>query len=234
MTQPSNGYQPDIEPLGWTPTSPEQIRRHQFSETGFARRGYKAEEVELFLAKLAREVDQWASGYARLQAEVNRLRNWYRENGIDTDVAQRRQVSVEAANMLIRAQQQADQVIADAHAQARHVQSDARSHGDAIIEQARQEAESAAHAYRARAGASYSPEREELERWAVWGRSLLAAITAAKAQLEATGEAFAFELAKISPPSDELPRTVPSTGTGSGGHNGAHTVVYERFDRPWQ
>lgn len=248
MTHSVNGHQPDTNPAGWTPLSPEQIRHQQFSETGFARRGYKAEEVDLFLAKLAREVDQWSTSYAQMWAEVNRLRNWYRENDVDIDAAQRRQVSVEAANVLVEAQRQADQVIADAHAQARHVQSDARTHAEAIVAQARQDAESAAHAYRARSGSSYMPEREELERWAAWGRSLLAAITAAKAQLEATGEAFAFELAKISPPSEPVSGAAssgnPLAGGGAWTGNGvpytggspavARAVVYEQIERPWQ
>jgi vacuolar-type H+-ATPase subunit H len=139
--------------------------------------------------------------------------------------------------VLVRAQQQADQIIADAHAQARHVQSDARTHGEAILEQARQEAERAAQDYRARSGSSYSPEREELERWAVWGRSLLAAINAAKAQLEATGYAFAFELAKLSPSSDGPPRAdtpsadPPSTGMGTSAS--ARAIVYDQIKRPW-
>jgi DivIVA domain-containing protein len=225
MNESAGSYQSDISPRGWVPTSPDQIRHHQFTEVGFVRRGYKAEEVDVYMAKLAREVDQWAIGYSKLRAEVNRLRNWYRDHDIDTDAMQRRQVSVEAANILVNAQQQADQIIADAHAQARHVQSDARTHGHAILEHARRDAEQAAYEYRARSGPSYSPEREELERWAVWGRSLLAAINAAKAQLEATGDAFAFELAKLSPLSDrprgaDLP-AIDLRGTGAT----AHTVV---------
>jgi vacuolar-type H+-ATPase subunit H len=188
------------------------------------------------MAKLARDVDHWATSYSQLRSEVNRLRNWYRDHDIDIDASQRRQVSVEAANILISAQQQADQIIADAHAQARHVQSDARSHGHAILEQARHEAEQAAHAYRARSGPSYSPEREELERWAVWGRSLLAAINAAKAQLEATGHAFAFELGKLTPLSDQPSGgDMPSAGlNGTGPSPTARAVVYEQIKRPWE
>ena len=236
MTESANSYQQD--PRGWVPASPDQIRHRRFTELGLVRRGYRAEEVDAYLAKLAREVDHWATGHSQLRAEVNRLRNWYRDHDIDIDAAQRRQVSVEAANILVRAQQQADQIISDAHAQARYVQSDARTHGDAILEQARREAESAAHAYRARSGPAYSPEREELERWAVWGRSLLAAINAAKAQLEATGDAFAFELDKLTPlsetsPATDLPGTNPSR-TGTGPTDTAQAVVYDQIRRPWE
>lgn len=238
MTQSTGNHEPDANPRGWSPTSPDQIRHHQFSEVGFVRRGYKAEEVNAYISKLARDVDHWATSYSKLRAEVNRLRNWYRDHDIDIDAAQRRQVSVEAANILVNAQQQADQIIADAHTQARHVQSDARTHGHAILHQARQEAEQAAHAYRARSGPLYSPEREELERWAVWGRSLLAAINAAKAQLEATGHAFAFELGKLSPLSDtphgfDTPGAgLPSTGTGTSAAGRAR--AYEQMKRPWE
>jgi DivIVA domain-containing protein len=236
MTQPADSYHQEASPHGWSPMSPDQIRRHQFTELGLVRRGYKAEEVDAYLGKVARDVDNWATSYSQLRAEVNRLRNWYREHDIDIDAAQRRQVSIEAANILIQAQQQADQIIADAHTQARHVQSDARSHGDAILEQARREAERAAHAYRIRSGPEYSPEREELERWAVWGRSLLAAINAARATLEATGDAFAYELAKLSPlseapPDGETPTAGPSIASAP---TGARAVVYEQLKRPWE
>src|SRR5262249_45888270 len=133
------------------------------------------------------------------------------------------------------AQQQADQIIADAHAQARHVQSDARTHGDAILEQARREAEHAAHAYRARSGSSYSPEREQLERWAVWGRSLLAAINAARGQLEATGAAFATGLANPSPANDDFRENArPGDGQPGPPSAGARAVVYEQIKRPWE
>jgi DivIVA domain-containing protein len=248
--------EPDANSRGWIPTSPDQIRHHRFGELGFVRRGYKAEEVDAYLAKLAREVDNWAAGYSQLRAEVNRLRNWYREHDVDIDAAHRRQITAEAANVLVNAQRQADQIIADAHSQARHVQSDARTHGQAVLEQARTEAEQAAHAYRARSGPAYSPEREELERWAVWGRSMLAAINAAKTQLKATGDAFAFELGKLSPLSDApsggaapggaLSGDAPSGGAapGSGLPDAATTatgtaavsrpVGYEQLKRPWE
>jgi DivIVA domain-containing protein len=234
MTQPADGYRQDTNPRGWTPMSPDQIRHHRFTELGLVRRGYKAEEVDAYLAKVARDVDNWATSYSQLRAEVNRLRNWYREHDIDIDAAQRRQVSVEAANILVQAQQQADQIIADAHAQARHVQSDARSHGDAIMDQARREAERAAHAYRVRSGPAYSPEREELERWAVWGRSLLAAINAARGQLEATGDAFAYELGKLSPLSDASLNGRAPNGAATGSATGARAVAYEQPKRPWE
>ncbi len=246
MTQSTDSRLPEVNPRGWIPTSPDQIRRHRFSELGLVRRGYKAEEVDAYLAKLAREVDNWAASYTQLRAEVNRLQNWYREHDVDIEQAHRRQITAEAANVLVNAQRQADQIIADAHSQARHVQSDARTHGQAILEQARTDAEQAAHAYRARSGPAYSPEREELERWAVWGRSMLAAINAAKTQLEATGDAFAFELGKLSPlsdarsgdaaSSDAAPgSTLPgaaSTATGTAAV--ARPVVYEQLKRPWE
>jgi len=186
----------------WVPISPDQIRRTRLRDTGLARRGYRSEDVELLISRLAGEVERWMDRCGALQAEVYRLRNYYRDQGEDTTAQTGRHsaFSAEAVQVLARAQAYADQLVADAQAQARSLQSEARASGEAILARARQDAEEAAQSYRVRAGTAYSPDREEAERLTAWARSILATMEGMQKQLEAAGEAFAMELARFSPP----------------------------------
>jgi cell division septum initiation protein DivIVA len=196
----------------WVPMSPNQIRRTRLREAGLARRGYRPEDVELLVSRLALEVERWMDRCGALQGEVHRLRNYYREQGesLDAPAPRRTGPSPEAVQVLARAQAYADQIVADAQAQARSLQSEARTSGEAILARARLDAEQAAQSYRARAGTSYSPDREETERLAAWARSILATMEGVQKQLAATGQAFALELAKFSRP----PAPSPDQGLG--------------------
>jgi cell division septum initiation protein DivIVA len=183
----------------WQPMSPEQVRGARLREAGLARRGYHADDVHVLLNQIAAEIDRWMQRCAALQAEVLRLQNFYRDQGTDTSVHGPRQaaLSVDAVQMLARAQAYADQVVADAQAQARNLQSDARASGEAILARARREAEQAAHAYGAHAGPAYRPDREETEHLTAWAHSILATVDSVQKQLAASSEAFAVELAKF-------------------------------------
>jgi DivIVA domain-containing protein len=206
-----DGDRPAGSTRGWTPMSPDQIRQPQLREAGLARRGYRPDDVELFVVRVAGEVERWMERCAALQAEVHRLRNFYREHGEDigAPTAPRGAFSAEAVHVLARAQAYADQVVADAQAQARSLQTEARASGEAIMAEARRDAEEAALAYRARAGAAYSPDREETERLTAWARSILATMEGVQKQLAATGQAFALELAKFNSP--QHPSAGPDT-----------------------
>jgi DivIVA domain-containing protein len=184
---------------GWAPLSPEQIRGARLREAGLARRGYRPDDVDMVLNQVAAEVDRWMQRCAGLQAEVHRLRNFYRDQGEEVVPPTGRHAAptVDAVQMLARAQAYADQVVADAQTQARNMQSEARASGEAILTRARRSAEEAARAYRARAGTAYSADREETERLTAWARSILATMEGVQKQLAATGEAFALELAKF-------------------------------------
>jgi cell division septum initiation protein DivIVA len=200
----------------WHPLSPDEIRRWPLRESGLGRRGYRPEDVQDLVARLADEVQRWSQAYSDSQAEIHRLREYYRNQGTEPAPQQPQQpqqpqaVSTEAVQILARAQAYADRLVADAQTQARNVQSDARAQAEEIIAQARQDAEEAVKAYRARAGGSYTPEGEEVERLAAWARSLLATVNAVQMQLAATGQAFQFELAKLDKASQPPP---PDTTT---------------------
>jgi len=209
VSTPTEGHaeQPARKSQEWVPMSPDQIRRARLREAGLARRGYRPDDVELLINRMAGEVERWMERCAGLQAEVHRLRNYYREHGGDAAPKPGRHatLSAEAVQVLARAQAYADQVVADAQTQARNLQREARTSGEALLARARRDAEDAAQAYRARAGTAYSPDREETERLTAWARSILATMEAVQMQLAATGQAFALELAKFNSPAGPVP-----------------------------
>jgi cell division septum initiation protein DivIVA len=186
---------------GWHPLSPDEVRRAPLRESGLGRRGYRPEDVDRLRADVAEELERWGRAYAEAQAEIQRLRDYYRKHGVDADVATRRgrhePPPVAAVEIMARAQAYADQLVAEAQAQARHMQADARSQSESIVGQARRQADQAGQAYRVRAGESYSADREEAERLTAWARSILATMQAVQHQLGATAEAFSLELNKF-------------------------------------
>jgi cell division septum initiation protein DivIVA len=154
-------------------------------------------------------VERWTAAYAEAQNEVHRLQNYFRDQGVDAEAARARELSSEAVTVLVRAQAHADRLIADAQAHASAMQHDARNQAETIVGRARQEADRAAHAYRARAGVDYNADREQSERLAALGRSILAAMSGAttqmngaSAQLRAIGDAFGAELEKLTAVAD--------------------------------
>ncbi|NJC73033.1 DivIVA domain-containing protein [Planosporangium thailandense] len=174
----------------WRPLSPDQIRQHAFGESGFGRRGYRPDEVDLFIDQVAAEVERWGSAYAAAADEIARLRNYFRDNHIDPEATAARQESTEAITVLTHAQTRADQLIADAQA-----------HAKAIVASARQEAD------RVRAGAAFIASRDQAERLTALSRSILATVDGATTQLDAasarvrtTTDAFAAELAALTGP----------------------------------
>jgi DivIVA domain-containing protein len=196
----------------WTPLSGDQIRHRPFRETTLGRRGYRPEDVDLFVSRVAEEVERWTAAYAEAQNEIYRLKNYFREQSVDTDATRTREMSNEAVTVLARAQAHADRLIADAQAHARAMQTDARAQAESIVVQARREVDRAAHAYRARSGPDYNADREQAERLAAMGRSILAALAGASTQMDGAGaqmraiaEAFSNELGKLTNGSGEPP-----------------------------
>jgi cell division initiation protein len=235
--------------------TPEQIRTKQFTRTPIGRRGLDEDEVGRFMLRLADEMTALHQDLAGLWAENERLRNFYRERGEQADAqtgqtgkaVSQRQPTVEAVNLLSRAQQQADSLIAQAREYARQVADQARrQYHDVLREaqrQAQAEAERAVLEYRARSGTHYTAEFEELERRLAWARAFLDAIQSVETQLKTAREALAFEVEKLagvgSPtrpatgPAHRLPGRVSeqipgisvdtSRTSGTGGPSGAGT-----------
>ncbi|KAA9150644.1 hypothetical protein FPZ12_040780 [Amycolatopsis acidicola] len=179
--------------------TPERIRSVTFSKSPIGRRGVDPSEVELFQRRLAEEIAAGEAENARLRAEVDRLRDWYRAHGENVDPSLMPiQIDVEAVNLLSEAQLQAEAYIAQAEAHCRRMAGDARRHASALLHDAQERAEIAAQqaveAYRAHAGEERTAQVEELERRLAWLRAFCHAI---QVQLHAASDAFAQEVDKL-------------------------------------
>jgi DivIVA domain-containing protein len=180
--------------------TPEQIRSITFSKSPIGRRGVDANEVELFQRRLAEEIAAGEAENARLRAEVDRLRDWYRARGenVDQSAAAAPRADVTAVNMLSEAQLQAEAYIAQAEAHCRRLTGDARRQAGALLAEAQQRAEAAAQravqAYRAEAGNDHAASVEEFERRMAWLRAFCHAV---QVQLHAASDAFAQEVDKL-------------------------------------
>jgi DivIVA domain-containing protein len=181
------------------PLTPDQVRKKQFSRAKLARRGYSEEEVEAFLYRVADEMAGGDKEKADLRAEIDRLKNWFKNQGADVadpGMAQPR-ISVDAINILSRAQQTADAQIAEAEDYARRLVGQARQQYELTLQEAQQRAEEAADeavdAYRS-SGAVHSAEAEELESRIAYLRTF-AEVT--QVQLRAVLEGLANEVNKL-------------------------------------
>jgi DivIVA domain-containing protein len=188
--------------------TPDRVRTVAFTRTSLARRGYDIEEVHLFLHRVAEEIAASETEKTRLQAEILRLRNWYRERGVNVDAPRtptRNQVNTQAVNMLSEAQLQAEAYISQAESYSRRVTTEAREHAETILKDAQDRAEAAAEeavqAYRMTAGTNHEAQLEEMERRLAWLRAFCHAI---QVQLHAASEAFSREVDKLS----ELPEQI--------------------------
>jgi DivIVA domain-containing protein len=169
--------------------TPDRVRKKEFSRAKIARRGYSEEEVQAFLYRVA-----------DLRAEIDRLKNWYRSRGTDVSnsgAAQQPHLSVDAINILSRAQQTADAQIAEAESYARRLVDQARQQYEQILQESQQRAEEAAseavNAYRS-SDAVQSSEAEELESRIAYLRTF-AEVT--QVQLRAVLEGLTHEVNKI-------------------------------------
>jgi DivIVA domain-containing protein len=188
--------------------TPERIRSVTFSKSPLGRRGVDPDEVELFQRRLAEEIAAGEAENARLRAEVDRLRNWYRSHGENVDPSLLPlQVDVNAVNLLSEAQLQAEAYIAQAEAHSRRVTVEARQQATVILQDAQQRAEDAAHqaahVYRASSGEGYTAELEEMERRLAWLRTFCHAV---QVQLHAAAEAFSQEIDKLSRIPEHFPQ----------------------------
>jgi DivIVA domain-containing protein len=130
--------------------TPESVRRTTFERTGIGRRGYIETDVERFLVRVADAIAWSDAEKADLRAEIDRLRNYFREQGIGpgggAPPPAPQEPSVQAVNALSMAQQAADQHIAQAEAYAREMLGTARRQYEAILTEAHDQAQAAAAA----------------------------------------------------------------------------------------
>ncbi|MFJ2028362.1 DivIVA domain-containing protein [Streptosporangium sp. NPDC087985] len=180
--------------------TPDRVRKKEFSRAKIARRGYSEEEVQAFLYRVADDMAAGDKEKADLRAEIDRLKNWYRSRGTDVSnsgAAQQPHLSVDAINILSRAQQTADAQIAEAENYARRLVDQARQQYEQILQESQQRAEEAAseavNAYRS-SGAVQSSEAEDLESRIAYLRTF-AEVT--QVQLRAVLEGLTQEVNKI-------------------------------------
>ncbi len=225
-TQIGNAYVSDAR---WaaTPLTPERVRTVEFPRAPFGRRGYNEEEVQRFLTRLAEDISSSDTEKARLRAEIDRLRNYYRNIGINVDDRSTRPApSAQAIATMTRAQQAADAQIARAEEYARQLVVEARRRYEEVLHyaqrQAAQAAEQAAAAYRDRGPGT--GDEEQLARRIAWLRTF-AEVT--QIQLKSTLEALAREVDKLGklPVEDPAGPLAPNIGPAASSLGGPASSV---------
>lgn len=193
--------------------TPDRVRSMQFSRTPIGRRGLAEDEVAAFVQRVADEIATRDAAETSLRAKVTHYKNtlvqWQREqsesrvddvNGRGPDSAS---ATVEAVNILSRAQQEADAYVAQTQEYCRRLAADAHDHAQSVLDDATARADAAAEQavieLRAREGADHSPELEDLERRLAWARTFLASLESVETQLRTAREALAYEFDKLTP-----------------------------------
>lgn len=147
-----------------SPLSAEKVRSTTFSRPPFGRRGYHEDEVRMFLTRIADDIAAADAEKAALRAEVSRLVHYYRDHG--QDASEERAISVEAVNLISRAQQTADSQVAQAEEYARQLVAHARSRYQELLSHAQEQAQQAAEEAR-RASAQLASGASDVERVAL-------------------------------------------------------------------
>ncbi|WP_169947530.1 DivIVA domain-containing protein [Microbispora sp. H11081] len=181
------------------PLTPDRVRKQEFARTSLGRRGYSEDEVRAFLYRVAEDMAASDKEKADLRAYIDRMKQWYKEHGLNPEQSMAPQtLSVDAINILSRAQQTADAQIAEAEDYARRIVSQARQQYEELLIEAQRQAEDAANravgAYRASGSGLPGAEAEELERRIAYLRTF-AEVT--QVQLRAVLEGLAQEVDKL-------------------------------------
>ena len=193
--------------------TPDRVRSMQFSRTPIGRRGLAEDEVAAFLQRVADEIATRDAAETSLRAKVTHYKNtlvqWQREqsesraedvNGRGADSAS---ATVDAVNILSRAQQEADAYVAQTQEYCRRLAAEAHDHAQRVLDDATARADAAAEQavveLRAREGEDHSPELEDLERRLAWARTFLASLETVETQLRTAREALSYEFDKLTP-----------------------------------
>jgi len=238
--------------------TPESVRRAAFGRTGIGRRGYSETDVERFRNRVVQEIGQANAEKAelrrehqRLRAEVQRLRDYYRRQKVDVDKSRGAAEqptgpvfedppsgelvlpvgpSADSVNVMSRAQQAADQHIAQAEDYARRLVSGARRQYEEILLAAQNQADQAAaeardlydRAARPAGGPAMAAEVDELHERVSYLRTF-AQVT--QVQLRSVLDGLRQELDKLNLPAPdtppvgrEIPRTPPTESGRVLGH----------------
>ena len=193
--------------------TPDRVRSMQFTRTAIGRRGLDEDEVNAFLQRVADDIATRDAAESSLRAKVNHYKNtlvqWQREqsesrtddvNGHTPDSSS---ATVEAVNILSRAQQEADAYVAQTQDYCRRLATDAQAHAQRVLDEATSQADAAAEQavveLRARGDGDHPAELEDLERRLAWARTFLASLETVETQLRTAREALAYEFEKLTP-----------------------------------
>ncbi len=179
------------------PLSPHEIRNTRIRQIGF-RKGYDPGEVEALLARLAEEVAARDGQLTSLVAENERLQRelYARRHGQLPDSAPQGLDEAMISRQL-QAQQYVEELMAAAQTNAASLVAQSKHQAREIVLAARQTAEQAVREYRAAAGPTYTPDREELTRLATLAHWAIRQFSGLRAQVDATDDAARQELASI-------------------------------------
>lgn len=187
--------------------SPHEIRSMRIKQSGI-RRGYDKTEVDTLLWRIGGEIAAREGAITDLLTRLDRTERelYARKHGHLPDASPGNLDDL-LIDERVSAQRYADEMIASAQYSAAQLVQHGRAQAANIIRQAHEAAEQAARDYRARAGSSYSADREELARLATLAAWAMRQFAGLRKQVEATDDAAQAELATI------LDRLRPILGT---------------------
>lgn len=204
--------------------SPAVVRAKTFTRAPLSRRGYNPDEVDRFIEMVADDIARSDAEKADLRAEIERLRTRFRDQIGDVDrpapgtaVQRVPVVNVEAVNLISRAQQQADQQVAQAQEYVRRLITHGRQQYEQMLQLAQQRAAEAAsqaeQMMREQRSVGPTPDGEALERRIAWLKTF-AEVT--QVQLKSVLEALTREVEKLGEVSELSAETavMPRMGMG--------------------
>ena len=146
------------------PLTPQRVREATFSSARLGHRGLEEGQVRAFCGWVSDELAQMLTEKAALEEEVRQLRERVSDPKYDAGF-QPEDAPVQAVYVLSKAQQTADQYVANAQEYSREIAQDARKHRDEILREAKARASvilEEAHASASRAVDLIPPAREPL------------------------------------------------------------------------
>jgi cell division septum initiation protein DivIVA len=123
--------------------TPDEVQAMSFRPARIGRRGLQEEPVRAFCGQVEAELELLLNERTSLQQEVNRLRQRVLGTSVDAGPAAPRPAAATAVGILSRAQQTAEQYVAQAQAYGAHLAREARRRRDEILAQARSRADQA-------------------------------------------------------------------------------------------
>jgi DivIVA domain-containing protein len=171
--------------------SPEQVRSTTFERAPFGRRGFDEPAVQDFVAGLADELATRDDTIAQLARENRQLKHALRE-------WHRQLVGYDAAELMARTQQQIEAQISQAETFSREREEEASQLYDQFAAEARERAQDeVARLLEENGDPNHLGDQQWLERQQTYVEALQQALDALAAQVDATRQAFAFELGRL-------------------------------------